>query len=93
VKGGKMVDKLNPKRIANTLGVVFAGVSLLCAVLVLVFPGAAMSVFSNIFHGIDITQIAKSSVSIGSIIIGLIEVFILGWIIGWLFAVVYNKLS
>ncbi|MEK6917671.1 MAG: DUF5676 family membrane protein [Nanoarchaeota archaeon] len=88
-----MADKLNPKRVANTLGVVFVGVSFLCAVFVLVFPGTATSIFSNIFHGIDITQIAKTSVSLGSIIIGLIEAFVLGWIIGWFFAIIYNKFS
>ncbi len=86
-----MADKLNSRRVANTLGVVFAGVSLLCAIFVLIFPGTAMSFFNNIFHGIDITQIVKTSVSLGSIVIGLIEAFILGWIIGWFFAVVYNK--
>ncbi|MEK6926234.1 MAG: DUF5676 family membrane protein [Nanoarchaeota archaeon] len=86
-----MVDKLNTRRVANSLGVVFAGVSLLCAIFVLVLSGTAMSFFNNIFHGIDITQIAKTSVSFGSIIIGLVEAFVLGWIIGWLFAVVYNK--
>jgi len=86
-----MADKLSPRRVANTFGIVFTGVSLLCAIFVLIFPGTAMSLFNNIFHGIDITQIAKTSVSFGSIIIGLIEAFVLGWIIGWLFAVVYNK--
>jgi len=87
-----MADKLGMRRVANTLGIVFAGVSLLCALFVLLFQNTALSFFGNIFHGIDITQIAKTSVSVGSIIIGLIEAFILGWIIGWLFAVVYNKL-
>ena len=86
-----MTDKLIPKRVANTLGVVFAGVSLLCALFVLLFQNTALSFFNNIFHGIDITQVAKSSISLGNIIIGLIEVFILGWIIGWFFAIVYNK--
>ena len=85
-----MADKLNAKRVANTLGIVFAGVSLLCAIFVLIFPGTAMSFFNNIFHGIDITQITKTSVSFGSIIIGLIEAFVLGWIIGWFFVKIYN---
>ncbi|HLC82893.1 MAG TPA: DUF5676 family membrane protein [Bacteroidia bacterium] len=87
-----MINELNPKRVANTLGIIFAGVSFLCAILVLIFPGATMNLFSNIFHGIDITQIAKTSISLESIMIGLIEAFILGWIIGWFFAVVYNKM-
>ena len=86
-----MTDKLSPKRVANTLGIVAAGVSLLCAIFVLIALGTALSLFSNIFHGIDITQIAKSSVSFGSIIIGLIEAFVFGFLVGWLFAVVYNK--
>jgi len=86
-----MADKLSPKRVANTLGAVFAGVSLLCALFVLLFQNTTLSFFSNIFHGIDITQIAKTSVSVGGIIAGLIEAFVLGWIIGWFFAFVYNK--
>ncbi len=88
-----MADKLSPRRVANTLGVVFAGVSLLCAILILVLPDATMSLFNNIFHGIDLTQIERTSVTFGNIIIGLIVAFVSGWIIGWFFAVVYNKIK
>ena len=87
-----MTDKLNPRRVANTLAIVAGVVYAVCAILVAIFPTGTVNVFGNLFHGIDISKIARVP-TLGGTIIGLIEIFILGWIIGWFFAIVYNKLK
>ena len=85
-----MADKLNTKRVANSLAITAGIFSLVCMLLILMAPTFTMDLFGAIFHGIDLSQISKTA-SIGSSILGVIEVMILGWIAGWLFAVIYNK--
>ena len=95
MKGGnkKMENELKPLRAGSALGIVSAIISLICAILFAIAPEFIMSLGNNLFHGLDLTQIAKSSISWSRVIIGIIEVFIIGFIGGWLFAVIYNKLK
>ncbi len=88
-----MVDNLSQKRVANTLAVTFGIVSLICYILILITPAGSVSLFGSIFHGIDINKIAVDSVSISNGLLGVLEAIILGWVIGWLFAKVYNKMK
>ncbi len=85
-----MVDKLNPRRVANSLAITAGIFSLACALLILMAQAFTVNLFGAIFHGIDLNQISKTA-TVGSSVLGIIEVMILGWIAGWLFAVVYNK--
>ena len=66
---------------------------IICAMLIAIIPNAALALFNNLFHGIDITKIADTTFSLGTTIIGFIEVVIFGLIVGWLFAVMYNKIK
>ncbi len=88
-----MAEELSPKRVALSVAIVAGILYIACAILVAIAPGAMLNLFSNLFHGIDMTQIAKPAVSLGSVIIGFIELIIYSLIAGWLFALVYNKLS
>ncbi len=87
-----MVDNLSPKKVANSLALTAGIISLVCALLVLLAPSFTVSLFGAIFHGVDLSQISKTA-TIGSSVIGIIEVIILGWIAGWLFAKIYNKMN
>jgi len=87
-----MADKLNPKRTALSLAIVAGIFYIACATLFVIIPETTLKFFNNMFHGIDMTQIAKTSISLGSAIIGFVEITISSLIAGWLFAVVYNKL-
>ena len=87
-----MGDKLNPKKVALSLEIVASIISLVCAVLIWIFPAGTVNLFGSIFHGLDLSKIATTP-TLGSTIIGVVEVFILGWVAGWLFAVVYNRLK
>ena len=88
-----MADKLNAKRVALSLASVAAIVYVVCAILVAIFPTEIVNVFGSLFHGIDISKITRESVPLGSTILGLIEIFVLGLIVGWLFAKIYNSIK
>ncbi len=87
-----MSDELKPGKTGIALGLVFAIISLICAILVYIFPNGMINLANNIAHGIDFSQIAKTSFSVGRVIISLIEAFIIGFVGGWLFGLIYNKI-
>ena len=88
-----MGNELRPLKVGFALGIVFAIISLICAILFAIAPEFIMSLANNLFHGLDLTEISKGSISWSGVIIGIIEVFIIGFVGGWLFAVIYNKLK
>jgi len=72
----KKKDLLNPKVVSLSLASVFGIVYIVCA----------------LFHGFNMMAIAGTNMMLGSVVFGLIEMVILGLLVGWLFAVVYNAL-
>ena len=87
-----MSGNLSPKRMANALAITAGIVSLVCYILILVAPAGTISFFGAIFHGIDISSITKT-ISLAYGLLGVVEAIVLGWIIGWLFAKIYNSLK
>ena len=87
-----MTNELNPKIVSLSLATVSGIFYILCAIIIAITPQIALDFSKHMFHGIDITQIARTSIPIGSTVIGFIEIIILSLIAGWLFAVVYNYL-
>ncbi len=88
-----MADKLSEKRVAFSLATVAGIVYIVCAILVAIAPAWTVNTFGALFHGIDISQIARDSVPLGSTILGLVEIVVLALIVGWLFAKVYNSMK
>ncbi|MEK6936080.1 MAG: DUF5676 family membrane protein [Nanoarchaeota archaeon] len=86
-----MTDKLSTKKVALSLAIVSAILYIICALFIAIAPDFTIKLFSNLFHGIDITQITSTSISLGSTLIGLVEIIVYALIAGWLFALVYNK--
>ena len=87
------MEKLDGKIVAKTLAVVFGIIYILCVILFTVAAQGTLNLFSYMFHGVDITKIAATSLSFGGALIGFIETIVLSYAIGWVFAVVYNKLQ
>ena len=76
-----------------SLALTFVVVSIVCLVLVLIAPGFTLKLFGSFMHGIDITKIAVTP-SLGvSTLLGIIALAVGGYIIGVIFAVVYNKFA
>ena len=88
-----MAEKLNSKRVAFSLAIVSAILYLVCTIFIYIAPNFTVNLFSNLFHGIDITKIEDTSISLGNTLIGLIEIVVYSLIAGWLFALIYNKLK
>lgn len=88
-----MTDRLNPKIVSLSLASLSGTGYVFCAILFAIVPEATLDFFQNIFHGTDITQIARTAVPIGSTIAGFVEIIVLSLAAGWLFAVIYNYLA
>lgn len=88
-----MAEKISSKRVAYSLALVAGIVYLACAILVAIAPTWTVNIFGALFHGIDISQIARAPVPLTSTILGLIEIIVIGYLVGWLFGAVYNRLN
>lgn len=82
---------LSPRR----LGFAFASISALlylgCAFVMLTVPQeAAIRFFNSVMHGVDVTPIVRWDMPWWEMSIGVLEVFILGWLIGATVAALYN---
>lgn len=85
-----MAQKLNTRTIALSVGATSAVVSVACAALIYVAPTQTVSLFGSIFHGIDMSQIMKTTVSVGELVKGTVVATVTGAAIGALFAKIYN---
>lgn len=87
-----MAQKLDVKRAANTLAIVTAIAYIICIVLLWAAPNFATVLGNYLFHGVDISNLIVFR-GIGYSIVSLILGTISGWLLGALFALVYNKFS
>lgn len=73
------------------LGGGFTMLYLGCAFVMITVPqDVAIHFFNNMFHGVDVTSIMRWNMPFTEIIIGILEVFIVGWLFGAVMAVLYN---
>lgn len=82
--------KHNPSVTANAAAVTTAIVFIVCRFLVALFPELFLNIAQSWFHGIQLTQISELNLSLGSFILGLVTSTIGAWLIGYLFAKLYN---
>lgn len=82
--------KHNPITTANAVAVTTAIVYVVCRFLVGLFPEISMNVARSWFHGIDISKISAWNLSTESFFLGIISATVFAWLIGYLFAKLYN---
>jgi hypothetical protein len=51
---------------------------------------ASILFFNSLMHGIDVTSIIRTDMPWWEVAIGLVEIFIFGWLIGATIASIYN---
>lgn len=86
-----MVNKLDVKTTALAVGTTAAVLYILCVVFYTLAPELANSFFADISHGIDITPLIRTTpVPLSSTIAGFVEITISGFLVGALFAKIYN---
>ena len=91
MKRGECMEAINIKRFSLAFGVtsvlLYAG-----CVFVMFTAGREETIrfFNSLMHGIDVTSIIRMRMPLWEMAMGLVEAFILGWLVGAAIAAVYN---
>lgn len=82
---------INVKRFGFAWGTTSALLYIGCAVVMAVSGReATIFLFNSMMHGIDVSSVIRMSVPVGEMVLGIVQVFILGWLIGATIASIYN---
>lgn len=82
---------ISPKRAGFALGGALALYYLGCVFVMLTVPqDAVVRFFNSLMHGWDVEPIMRWDMPWWEAVIGVLEIFILGWLFGALVAVLYN---
>lgn len=85
------MNTLSTRRFGQALGGAFALSYLGCALVMAVVPrDAAIRFFNSLMHGLDVTPIVRWDIPLWETALGLVEIFILGWLFGAVIAALYN---
>ena len=82
--------KHNPSTTANAAAATIAVIYVVCALFFVIAPDLSMAITKTWFHGIDISLIDARTATVGSFTLGLVSGTISAWLVGYLFAVLYN---
>lgn len=85
--------KLDPKASGNALAIVGGVLYLVCAVWVLSARNSYMGVMNSWMHGFDFQTLPVKTLDFGTLIVGLVTFVLTAWIVGYGFALVYNRLA
>jgi hypothetical protein len=70
-----------------TIALLYSG----CAVVMLVFGhDGSVKFFNTMLHGLDVSSIVRMNISVGEELIGIVQTFIIGWLVGACVAIIYN---
>lgn len=75
---------------ANALAILGGASYIICAFWTMVSRANFMGIFSQWFHGIDVTALPYKQLEISGVIVGLITFTIASWLTGYFFAKIYN---
>lgn len=85
------MGSINIRKFGLAFGTTFALFYLGCVmVMASVSREAAVFFFNSLFHGVDVSSILRTDMPVWEMITGLVETFILGWLIGAAIASIYN---
>ena len=84
------MTKLKVRVVAGSLAVLAAILYVVCRLFYLVWPKQTLDFFNTWFHGVDFSVIAKNNLTVSSFILGLVGIVIVSWLVGALFAIIYN---
>lgn len=85
------MNTINPKKFGLSIGATFAMLYTACMIVIMtVGKEGVVFLFNTIFHGIDVTSLIRTTMPWYNMAIGLIEIFIIGWLLGATIASIYN---
>ena len=83
--------KIHSKNFGLAIGCTFSIFYIGCVVLMaLLGESQTVFFFNALFHGIDISSIIRMDVSFLEVLLGIAEMFVLGWLMGVVIANLYN---
>lgn len=83
---------INVKKFGLAVGLTGALLYLGCAVVMAtVGYDGTVKFFNSLLHGLDVSSIVRTDVPLWEAGVGIIETFILGWLIGACIAAIYNS--
>ena len=88
------MEKLNQRKFAIASGATSVIIYLGCYLVMLLLGGNGIVKLSNyLFHGIDFTNIIRMDIPIGETLLGAFISFLFWGFIGYLVAMIYNKIK
>ena len=88
------MEKLNQKKFAIASGLTSVVVYLGCFLIMTVLGKDSLVKLSNLlFHGMDFSNIIRMNIPIGETLLGTVTSFIFWGIIGYVLALIYNKMK
>lgn len=83
--------KLKETAWANATAISTGVIYIVCAAFVAILPGLSKLVMQSWFHGIDLEALWTGAPR-GNFVLGLVSVIIGTWLVGYLFAWLYNSI-
>ena len=88
------MEKLSTVSVGLALAITFAFLSVVCAIAFTLWPEATIGLFNAFTHGLDLNKArATAPISLGSVLYGVIDLGIVGFVAGVVFASAYNAFS
>lgn len=85
------MNHINVKKLGLAFGLTGALLYLGCMVLMLtVGHNGTVNFFNSLLHGLDVSSIIRMNIPLCEALIGIIETFVLGWLVGACIAGFYN---
>lgn len=86
---------LSKNKVALSAGLTGAIMYIFCAIFVWILPDLSLKLVGWLAHMINLQEklSGNMTLTIGGVVAGSIEVFIYLYVVGWIFAAVYNKLT
>lgn len=83
--------KLNIKKLGSATGLTMALLYLGCMlVMITVGQDGTVTFFNNLLHGLDVSTVIRMDIPLWEAGLGIVQTFILGWLIGACIASLYN---
>ena len=87
----KTMNHISIRKFGLAFGITGALLYFGCALVMLILGhDSTVKFFNTLLHGLDVSSIIRMDVSFVEVLIGLIQTFILGWLIGACIAGIYN---
>ncbi len=92
MKGSSIkMSRKNVNATGISLAITLTLINLICLLFLLIAPSFALSLFGSFIHGIDLSGLAITPILGINTFVGIIVTFVGGYLIGVVFAALYNK--